>query len=427
MTRKATMRFLTAVLVSWAGLVVAIVSGVPEAAILVTPWAVLVVLGLPRAGRRQVEVDVEVDVDRVVVGDEIQITAQVSGAPGTVLVSCQPSRGFAGDAPGSRSTPSARLHDVMVGDQAGVRLHLDAAQWGVYDVGRVDVAVTEPYGLFRLVGGVDAGTFVRVHPKPSNIRNLVSPWLVRRVTGAHPSPLSGRGIEYADIRPFAAGDSLREINWKVSARSEELWVSQRHPDRATDMVLFLDAFVDSAHNVQSLFGQAIEGAVALAESHLAVADRVGLVDLGGTVRWLSPSGGRHQLLRITDHLLATRLHARAADRDLARLILRVLPPRSFVIALTPLLDERFIDALRIIVGRGHDVAVVECIEPASEDSEDPQLRLARQIWEAQRQMVRDTLGEHGIAVAQWRHGDDLDPTLIELSRRRRLTTAGRGR
>jgi len=295
----------------------------------------------------------------------------------------------------------------------------------VHDVGHVGLTVTEPYGLFRWTGDAGEPRLVRVHPKPAQIRNLLAPWLVRRVTGAHSSKLAGRGIEYADIRPFASGDSLRDINWKATARSPDIRVSQRHPDRATDVVVLLDSFVESGHDVRTVFGLAIEGAVALAESHLAVTDRVGLVELGGTVRWLNPGAGRQQLQRITDLLLTTGLRSHFADRNLALLMSRALPPRSFVVAFTPLLDNRFIDALFIVGAHGHDVGVIECAatDPGAETT-DEALLVARRIWEAERQVTRDRLAEHGIAVATWRQGDHLDLTLAELTKRRRAALRG---
>jgi uncharacterized protein (DUF58 family) len=303
---------LAAVVVGGGGLIVAVLAGVPEVAMLAIPWAVLLILGLSNS-QQPGDVRVSVEDDRLVVGDLIEVATTVEGMSGSVMVSCVPSDAFWPDTTGDDLRSHARLHDVLARGETTVRVPLSTARWGVHDVGHVELTVTEPYGLFRWTGDAGEPHLVRVHPKPAQIRNLLAPWLVRRVTGAHSSKLAGRGIEYADIRPFASGDSLRDINWKATARSPDIRVSQRHPDRATDVVVLLDSFVEPGHDVRTLFGLAIEGAVALAESHLAVTDRVGLVELGGTVRWLNPGAGRQQLQRITDNLLATGLRSHFAD------------------------------------------------------------------------------------------------------------------
>ena len=39
------------------------------------------------------------------------------------------------------------------------------------------------------------------------------------VSGQAPSPLRGRGMEYAESREYALGDDARHIDWRVTARS----------------------------------------------------------------------------------------------------------------------------------------------------------------------------------------------------------------
>ena len=422
MIRRGTDRLVFAVLITAAGALVALLGGIPEAAILAAPWAVLLALGLSRSGQGTVRATVEIADDRVLVGDEVELVTSVSQVAGSAHVTCLPGDDFWPKNVTDDSRSSAEIHDVLVADRATIRCALLASQWGVHDVGRVSVEVTEPHGLFRWETMVNEPLLVRVHPTPMELRQLLTPRLVRSVSGAHGSNVVGRGVEYADIRPYSAGDSLREINWQVSARSRELWVSQRHPDQATDVILLLDSFVESGHDVRTVVGLAIEGAVALAESHLSVTDRVGLVEVGGIVRWVTPGTGKLHLQRLVAALLSTRLLAHVADRDLHFTMSRALPPRSFVVALTPLLDDRFISALFLLAGHGHDVAVVEC--EASRSMEDKEnmsesLLLAQRLWEADRQILRDRLAERGVATAQWRRGDHLDLTLGELIRRRR--------
>jgi uncharacterized protein (DUF58 family) len=227
-------------------------------------------------------------------------------------------------------------------------------------------------------------------------------------------------VEYADLRPYVAGDSLRDINWRASARSPELWVSERHPDLATDVVLLLDSFVESGHDVRRIFGLAIEAAIALAEGHLVVNDRVGLIEFGGVMRWVEVGTGRRQLQRMADSLLASGLYANAADKPFPLLPTQVLPPRSLVVALTPLLDKRFIEALVSARQRGHDVAVIECVvgtDPGFDAG--PLRRAATSMWNAEHTVIKHHLAEKGVLLAEWRPGDRLESTLVELAHRRR--------
>ncbi len=429
MTRHATDRLTVAVALSLIGALIAVLAAMPEVALFAAPWMVLCALGMTQRHDDEIEVQVELTKERVLVGDTAELVVRLSSAS-TILVRLrpEPSRSF-----GPRS---AAMHSEVVELVRGapsasteVRFDLPATVWGTHDVGRLAIEAVVPYGLFRVRGVVAQRLPVRVHPTPVQLQELLTPWMVRRVSGTHRSNESAQGIEYSDIREFAAGDSVRDINWRASARTGDIWVSQRHPDRASDVVLLVDSFVESGHDVRAVFGLVVESAVALANSHLSATDRVGLIEFGGVVRWVTPSTGRVQLQRLVDALLATGLYANAADKELPILPSRALPPRSFMVAFTPLLDQRFIDAVFTARARGHDVAVVECAplgrspdgpEGGGPEGDRPDAELlARRIWQAERAMVRDRMAEQGIAVAQWDGNEPIDVTLARLTRRRR--------
>lgn len=437
MIRHSTIRLTTALVITSAGAIAAIMTGRPEAALLAAPWAVLLALGLSGATRQRVEGAISVDADRVLVGDRITTTIELTGASGWVRATVRPGSEFWPDRANDAGladvdTESVAITDepdrLSVADVAHVgrttELHctMTARAWGTHDVGRVGIEVNEPYGLLRWTGSFHQHRPVRVHPLPVDIQRLLAPWYVRRLTGGHNSRTVGRGVEYADIRQFGAGDSVRDINWRASARTQELWVSDRHPDRSTDVVLLMDTFTESGHDIRTILGLAIEAAMALSESHLAVTDRVGLIELGGIIRWVSPGTGAHQMQRLVDAILSTRLYDNASERQLTVIPPRALPPRSFIVALSPLLDPRFLDSLQLLRGAGHDVSVIECppiiTEPTDEPVTDSQ-RVARKLWEAERTATNDRLVERGIAVSPWAVGDHLDQTLADLIRRRR--------
>jgi uncharacterized protein (DUF58 family) len=485
-TWSVTPRLVTAVLITAAGGLLAVVSGRAEAAVLALPWAVLLVLGLTGSRPISVRASLAADRDRVVVGGPVTVTAILDGVVGWAEVRWRPPKGlveaavtdpgtgpdgvpagWGGDGPdddetdpaagrsGHRPGPggdgpggdgrggdgaagdgpegdeSEPVEEVTaradVADRRGrvvLACTLAARSWGAHDVGRFEVRVGPRYGLTVASGMTRQALPIRVHPRPIDLQRLLAPWYVRRLTGAHRSRATGRGVEYVDIRPFGSGDSLRDINWRASARSEQLLVSRRHPDRSTHVVLLLDSFVDSGHDVRTMLGEAIEAAVALAESHLAVSDRVGLVELGGVTRWVSPGAGRHHLQRLVDALLATRLFRSEADRPVSIVPPRALPPRSFVVALSPLLDRRFIEALGVLRAGGHDVAVVEFPPPLDETS--PRWNrtdlspAALRLWLAEREALRDRLAERGVAVAARQPGQPWDPVLDQLATVRRL-------
>ena len=66
-----------------------------------------------------------------------------------------------------------------------------------------------------------------------------------------------------------------------------------------------------------------------------------------------------QRYRLIDALLETGVEFSYAWKDVNIIPARTLPPKALVIAVTPLLDERSIEALLDLRARGHDLAIVE--------------------------------------------------------------------
>jgi uncharacterized protein (DUF58 family) len=58
--------------------------------------------------------------------------------------------------------------------------------------------------------------------------------------GALRSFFYGTGLEVEDFRTYQTGDSLRTINWKLSAKHDELWINKRHDEKDIHVDILLD-------------------------------------------------------------------------------------------------------------------------------------------------------------------------------------------
>jgi uncharacterized protein (DUF58 family) len=183
-------------------------------------------------------------------------------------------------------------------------------------------------------------------------------------------------------------------------------VNEQHPERNSDVVIFVDSFAEARSRGGSTLDLAVRAAASLASQYLAVRDRVGFVSFGGVVRWLTPSSGGIQRYRIIEALLATEIAFSFAWKDIDVLPARSLTPQALVIALTPLLDERGLSALIDLRRRGFDLVVVEISPLANEGAgRDPRGdvsdALATRFWRLWRDAMRFRLEELGVAVLEW--------------------------
>src|SRR5947207_7699925 len=59
---------------------------------------------------------------------------------------------------------------------------------------------------------------------------IVARWIVDGfMAGLHRSPRKGFSVEFADYRPYQAGDDLRFVDWKIAARSDR-WVLRQYAE-----------------------------------------------------------------------------------------------------------------------------------------------------------------------------------------------------
>jgi uncharacterized protein (DUF58 family) len=387
----------------------------PELAIVAAPFALVLALGT-RTQDPKIEIVVAIEAERTLEGVEEPVSVTLRSTQGVDRVDVN-----------LRLPAGVELVDGVA--SRGVRLRasedrqLDMAircsSWGIYELGDVDVRARDAFRLVTWAGHVDASHRLKAYPRPLALRRLLASLRTQALAGSQVARAKGDGVEYADIRDFVPGDRVRSINWRASARRRALVVNERHPERNRDVVLFVDSFSDVQGAGRSVLEEAIRAAAALASKYLETRDRVGLVGFGGVLRWLQPGMGTRQRYRLVETLLETGVEPTYTWRDVNLIPARTLPPSALVLALTPLVDPRFIAALEDLRGRRFDVAVVEIdpvplVVPGRSDVE----RAAYRLWLLERQVYRARLESRGIGVATW--GDDeLDTVLEEVRTFRR--------
>jgi uncharacterized protein (DUF58 family) len=325
-------------------------------------------------------------------------------------------------APRTTGTPRtwAAAVTLAAGEERALDIGLSCRRWGAYWLGDVHLRAHDRFRLFTWERHLDRHAPLKVFPVPEALRALVRPAETLVSTGSHVAPQRGDGIEFADLRSFMPGDRPRSINWRATARRGGLMVNQRHPERATDVVLFLDSFLDVRGPAGSTLDRAVGAAASLAAAYLRQRDRVGLVSFGGFVQWLQPGGGQTALYRLLDTLMETQVFATAAWKGIRHLPPRTLPAKALIVALTPLVDERGVAALFDLLARGYDLAVVDISPLARTGAAGGEWGgLAERLWALERETLRHRYQRLGAAVVEWPDALHLQQVLLEVEACRR--------
>jgi uncharacterized protein (DUF58 family) len=390
-TRWATARTAGYASLTVVGLVAALVIGRPEPALLAAPFALFLAAGLalvPQPSAAPIALALEPD--RLVEGDDAELT--VSTTPGAEVRAVLPR--------------AVTLASTRAGAAGRLVLGLHPERWGAFRVGRVAVRTTDPLRLFVTETPMDDPLHLRVHPTPRTLRRAVEAAELQRRVGNHTSRARGDGIEFADTRPFAAGDRARSVNWRASARRPpgELWVNDRRPERSADVVLLLDTFGDDASEERwrtdadrgASLDRAVRSLAAVAAAFHAQRDRLGFLTFGGQLRWIAPGLGERALLRVVDGLLDSEVLVTSTWAGVSRVPVGALPPKALLLAVTPLDNDTAVMTLVDLRARGFDVAVIALPAPATEAVTEAGRRLAA----LQRGARRLRLERLGVAVAE---------------------------
>ncbi|HEX7084374.1 MAG TPA: DUF58 domain-containing protein [Gaiellaceae bacterium] len=397
MTRTVSRRAGVYALTSALALLLGLVLGSPALAALGAAFAAWLAVAFACVRAPEATVTLTCAVERAVEGERVPATLEVSSHGAgelELLLTLSPGIALAQGAP----------HLILApGDgPRSLPLVLVAERWGAYRLGEIVVRARDRFGLVAFHARTEPGLALRVYPRPERLPRPIRPLETQPYAGNQVARVKGDGIEFADIRPFVRGDRVRRINWRASARRGETYVNEAHPERNSDVVLFLDSFAEVRAGAGGTLDRAVRAAASLARAYLDRRDRVGLVGFGGVVRWLTPSTGRTQLYRIVDALLETEVALSYAWKGIDLLPPRSLPPQSLVVALTPLLDERSVLALLDLRARGFDLVVVDVSPlPFAAVGGDDLDRLALRLWPLWREALRHRYERLGVAVVEW--------------------------
>jgi uncharacterized protein (DUF58 family) len=418
-TRHVSPRLAAYAALAAAGLLAGLVLGRVELIALAAPFVLAAVAAPALARTPELRVYLALDRERALEGDVATATLALNGDSPRVDVLLE--------LPLELETESANPRAVALpGEPRTLELPLRCVRWGAFLLGQPLVRAHDRLGFYAWEARIGGHAALRVYPSVETLHALLPPLETQVFVGNQVSRAKGDGIEFADVRAWAPGDRTRRINWRATARRGELWVNEQHPERNTDVVLFLDTFTDVRWGRRGTLDLTVRAATSLAHRYLQRKDRVGLVSFGGFLSWLLPASGTRQLYRVVDSLLQMDIVLSFAARGVDVLPPRSLPPKALVIALSTLLDPRSAKALLDLRARGFDLVVVEVSPVPFVDPGDGELEhLSYRLWRLSREALRARYEQAGVPVVEWNDGVPLNVPLEEVAAFKRYARPAR--
>jgi uncharacterized protein (DUF58 family) len=331
----------------------------------VVALAVAVDLLLAASPRRlQVERDVPASVR---LGEQVTSTLVVEHTGrrrlrGVLRDAWQPSAGAGQDRHRLRLRPDerARLRTLLQPTRRGDRL-----------ADRVTVRTLGPLGVAGRQRSLVVPGRLRVLPPFTSRKHLPSRLArLREIDGRSSVNVRGQGTEFDSLRDYVAGDDVRSIDWRATARRRQVVVRTWRPERDRRVVLVLDTSRTAAGRVDDAprLDAAMDAALLLAALASRAGDRVDLVAVDRRVRARVDGASAGTLLSSLVQAMAP-LEAELVEADWSVAVAAVLARvsrRSLVVLLTPLeaaaVEEGLLPALPQLVRR-HQVVVASVADP----------------------------------------------------------------
>lgn len=309
--------------------------------------------------------------------------------------------------------PSAGAEDAAEASAWVVSYQVLASQRGRYEFPYCDVVQRSPWGWWQRRARLDLNNPIQVYPDYAELRLFLLLGQRQQLDqlGIHQFARRGQGGDFHQLRDYRAGDSLRQVDWKASARNQRLISREYQEDRDQQVLFLLDCGRRMGHrgDGRSHLDDALDAMLLLAFAALRQGDAVGMMSFGGEARWCAPRKGAETINALLQ--LSYDLQAQPLATDylaIAQQVLRRQRRRSLIVLLTNTRDEDYAELLQAarLLRRKHLVIIADLREELLDRSlakapgqlDDALSYFAAADYLASRQQAHKQLGHSGVEL-----------------------------
>lgn len=186
--------------------------------------------------------------------------------------------------------------------------------------------------------------------------------------GMHRSPHQGASIEFAEHKEYSPGDEIKHVDWKVYGRLDKYYVKKFEHETNLRAFMVIDGSASMGYGADgglSKFDYAATVATTLAYLLLKQQDAVGLLKFDQKVAEVLPPRSRMTHLSAMADLLEKSKVRGGTDIGAAlQVMVEQHKKRGMVLVFSDFFgnDERAFAMVRNLVGRGHDVVVLQVLD-----------------------------------------------------------------
>jgi uncharacterized protein (DUF58 family) len=226
----------------------------------------------------------------------------------------------------------------------------------------------------------------RSKPSRDDRRSFLEPRVISRLTGLdlaarlvvegfksglHKSPYHGFSVEFAEHRQYMPGDPIKNIDWKVYAKSDRFYVKEYEEETNLRAYVILDTSRSMTYrsegSAMSKLEYGVNLAAALSYLMLGQQDAVGLLLFSDKINtYVAPRSARSHLRTVLGELTAIEPGAATDVSGCLHSLAERVRKRGLVVLISDLMDspERTMAGLKHFRHRKHEVIVFHLLDRA---------------------------------------------------------------
>lgn len=309
----------------------------------------------------------------------------------------------------------SRWVELQPGESAELKYTFTAAR-GNFSWKSIRTVVSDPLGVVETEMFLPASAMIQIRPRIKKFKAIpFRPHSTLHSSGSIPARLGGRGTDFFGVREYHPGDSLRWLDWRLTARHpRKFFTKEFEQEEIAEIGLILDArpSTDLQIGEESLFESCVGATASMAEMFLHQGHRVSLFVFGETMLNAFPGYGKVQLHHIMGCLSKAKIGTEnRASANLDFIPIRMFPSRALIVIISPLTaaDKSLFLRLRAF---GYQALL---ISPDPIDFAYPTLaqdianRLAIRAARLERRLRLNDIAQLKIPVIDWRVSQPLFP------------------
>lgn len=220
--------------------------------------------------------------------------------------------------------------------------------------------------------------------------------------GEYHSVFKGQGMEFAEVREYAPGDDIRNIDWNVTARMNHPYVKQFNEERELSVLFLFDGSMSQHFATRGDLKKniGIEISAVLTSAALLNNDKVGLYIYTDIIEKMVPiRKGKKHILRLIRELLAFQPEQKGTSlKNALEYAHHLLKKRTTIFIISDFWEKGFETPLKI-VAKKHDVIALHLIDPM--ELKFPEKQLIKVIDpETGEQFIVDTFDNYNASIVQ---------------------------